>query len=412
MSATNQAEQTALTLPQRAAVALGESANEAKLRELVSKSAGIVAVTNADGREEAHRAGMVLLKTRTGIEKTGKTAREDAQAFSKAVIAMEKDLIGIIHPEETRVLGLRDAWDEKIAAEKAAKIAAERARTEAIQADIAAIRDTAMGVAGKSSAVIRAAIDILEEIEPTEARFGEFAADALMVASGTIDKLVEMFESAKASEAAALAAEVARKAAEKKASDEAEAVAKQKEENERVAAELAAAAKALADQQAAQALAAKEAADKAAAELKRQQEAQAAAQRKAAEEIQRGKDELAAQVAAHAAAIADQAAAVQLLADHAEALEMNAALDTVKPRLAAIEVPVFTQPDDLARHKANFASFEQRHRESVEAYEAAGLDQHAELFEDLTSAVRGLIAADYSADEIRGAVERALLAKP
>ena len=71
---------TELTLPQRAAVALGSSEHEIKLHELVKSSSDIIEVKNVDGRDQAHRVGMNLKNARTAITKTGKAAREDAQA--------------------------------------------------------------------------------------------------------------------------------------------------------------------------------------------------------------------------------------------------------------------------------------------------------------------------------------------
>ena len=56
---------TALTLPQRAAVALGAVDYEAKIKEQVAASTDITAVIDPAGREQAHRIGMNLLKLRT-----------------------------------------------------------------------------------------------------------------------------------------------------------------------------------------------------------------------------------------------------------------------------------------------------------------------------------------------------------
>src|SRR4051812_22559589 len=113
--------QELITLPpaKRAAVALKSEAAEAHLRELVSKTSAITNVVDLNGRDEAHRAGMMLKNARTTITATGKAAREDATAFSKAVIAEEKRLLEISADEEARVFSLRDAYDAKVAAEKA-----------------------------------------------------------------------------------------------------------------------------------------------------------------------------------------------------------------------------------------------------------------------------------------------------
>ena len=71
-------------------VALGSSKAEIDLVELASKSKTIVAITNKDGRTECHAAAMTAKDARVSIEKAGKAAREDATAFSKAVIAEER----------------------------------------------------------------------------------------------------------------------------------------------------------------------------------------------------------------------------------------------------------------------------------------------------------------------------------
>ena len=98
---------TELTVQARAAVALGSSKAEAELVELASKSKAIIAITNNDGRTECHTAAMVAKDARVNIEKAGKAAREDATAFSKAVIAEEKRLVDLIAPEEKRLIELR-----------------------------------------------------------------------------------------------------------------------------------------------------------------------------------------------------------------------------------------------------------------------------------------------------------------
>lgn len=381
MSATNQAEQTALTLPARAAVAFGESANAVKLRELAAQSAGIVTINSPDGRDEAHRAAMVLRTTRTNITNTGKAAREDATAFSKAVIALERDLIAIIEPEEARILTLRDGWDEQIAAEKAAKILAERQRTEAIEARIQRIRNAPLGVVGKSSGVIREARDAVRDLVIGEELYGEltYQDKAMEARSEAFNALEAAFDAAEKAEWAAHAAEEARKAEAARIEQERATLAAQRIEQERIANENAATARRLADQEAAQALAAKQLADKAAANLRAEREAQelairlqreaaAETQRKAEAEILRARNELAAEQAAHAAA-------VRLEVDHAEALEINATFDAAIARIAAVDTPTFyIEPaDDLARCNATFAEFENRHAASVEAYEAAGL---------------------------------------
>lgn len=96
---------------------------EAQLREMVSKTAALTATDLEDkGQlEVVRKARIELKKTRVAIEKYGKSVREDALKFQKAVIAKEKDLIGIIAPEEDRLAKIE---------EEAAELAVRKERME------------------------------------------------------------------------------------------------------------------------------------------------------------------------------------------------------------------------------------------------------------------------------------------
>ena len=212
---------TALTLPERAALALNSAEHRKKLAELVQQSSGIKEVLNKDGREEAHRAAMTLKSTRTSIKATGKAAREDATAFSNAVIAEEKELIKMIEPEENRLFSLRDEWDAKIEAERQAKIQAERDRISAIQERIEKIRSYPVRFAGKSSKTISEGISALVGHEITD-DFQEFKDQAKALRLEILDQLAAMETEQIAVEAAA---EAARQEAERqRIAQEAEAV--------------------------------------------------------------------------------------------------------------------------------------------------------------------------------------------
>ncbi len=117
-----------MTMEQRAQTALGLVNAKEQLTELAAASAGITEITNKAGYDECHAKRMVLKNKRVEIGKTGKAAREDATKFSQAVIAAEKELIGIISPEEDRLQALQQAWDDAREAERAeaARIEAER----------------------------------------------------------------------------------------------------------------------------------------------------------------------------------------------------------------------------------------------------------------------------------------------
>lgn len=328
---TTTTQSTALTLPERAAVALGESANEAKLRELAAKSAGIVAVTNGDGREEAHRAGMVLLKTRTGIRATGKAARDDATKFSKAVIAMEDQLIAIIEPEEVRVLALRDGFDLEEKTRKDAEIAAELARTAKIADRLEAIREYGADAVliDKTATSTQATLDGLESFPITDTYFQERLAEAVELKAATMAKIREVLavrveaERIEAQRLADIEADRLRMVAEREELAKLRAEAAERErlakvESDRVAAEQAAEAKRLADLAKEQALDAERRRLAAEAELKAMTDQLAEqarieqldrdrvaleAQAKANAELKVAQDEFNAKVAAHDAKV-------------------------------------------------------------------------------------------------------------
>lgn len=79
--------------------------NVEKLTALVAESTHIreVNLDDKDQLETVKRARIKLRDARVAIEKTGKSYREDALAYQRAVIAKERELIAIIEPEETRL---------------------------------------------------------------------------------------------------------------------------------------------------------------------------------------------------------------------------------------------------------------------------------------------------------------------
>ena len=349
MNATTQQESTALTLPQRAAVALGAAEHEIKLRELVKSSVDIVAVIDPAGREQAHRIGMTLKNARVSIEKSSKTAREDAVAFGKAVIAEEKRLIEIVTGEETRVFGLRDGYDEKVEAERQAAIAAEMARTEAIGKLIDNLRMLPAYHAQSNAAALAEAITEYDGWAPNAEDYAEFvdkAAETIAVSLASLRDMLtarQQQEQAAADAEAARLAEIARLAAERAELEALRAAAAERDrvakiESDRIAAEQAAEAKRLAELAAAQEAEARVKAETAAADLRALAAAQAERARLEQAERDRVAAESKAQLEQQAAALAAERAAFEaeqraaqqakeaaakLEADHAEALIMH-----------------------------------------------------------------------------------------
>ena len=114
----------------RARTVLGFDAARAELATLADQSKGITEITNKAGYDQCHAARMVLKNRRIAIQRLGKDAREDAQAYSKAVIGVEKELVAIIEPEEGRLAAMQEEWDT---ARQREREAAERAEAERIQ---------------------------------------------------------------------------------------------------------------------------------------------------------------------------------------------------------------------------------------------------------------------------------------
>jgi hypothetical protein len=353
-------ETTELTVVERAAIALNAVEARTKLSELVAQSSTIVEIKNNAARDQAHSAAMTIRTRRTDIRKTGKEARDDAIKFSKAVISEEDALVAIIEPEETRLLTLRDAWDEAREAEKRAKVEAEARRIAAIREHIDDIRSIVAQVVGQSSTYIETEIMDLVALQIDTARFAEMTGDAEVARGETLDKLRTMFDAAVAAEAEAkrLAderAEIERQRAalaeEQRIASEARAEQERKEAAARAEQERAERSRRDAEEaERREALAKADAIMRAEreaheqrmaaerAELQRQQEAAAAEQRRAAAELRRQQDELAAQRRAEA----DAAAAKQREADLAAAR-------------AALEAAQRAEAERLAREAADTA---------------------------------------------------------
>lgn len=291
------APSTELTVQDRAALALGSSQTRIDLAAMALKSIGLVEIKNKAARDEVHSAAMALASARIAISKTSKAARDDATKFSKACISEEASLIEITAAEEKRLLALRDAWDEVVAAEKAAKEAAERARILAITRRIDDLRLFATNAAKcRTSAAIQTLIDNLAAIEMTG--FAEFEDEALTVRKATMEAMetVLLAKQAEESERAQQAA-----AAAKLAAEQAAAAAQLKLERE----ELEAARKAQEAEEAAMEEDVKRLvaerqrqADEAAAQRKAEQYAIDAQRAKEQEELNKQRAELAAQQAA------------------------------------------------------------------------------------------------------------------
>lgn len=318
----------------RAKKVLAYDETKARLAELAAKSERITGITTPAGYQEAHRARMDLKTTRVEVERRGKEAREDATAYSKAVIVAEKELVAVIEPEELRLKGLQDAWDAAREAERQAKIEAERDRVAEIQKRISEIRTSPMSLSYQSSEVLRLSADDLRSILIGE-DFAEFAPAAEAARAEAVAKLEAMAIEAEQREAAeaqrqqeeAARAEALRIEAEKLAAERAEldrlrAEQAERDRIEREAREAEAAKeRAEAERQRAELRAQQEAAAKAQAEAEAAQRAAQEAQRKAEEDARRAELER----QREAERVAREAAEAQAEAARQQAAEAAAA---------------------------------------------------------------------------------------
>ena len=158
-------------------------------------------VADKAGRDQAHGAAMELKRARVDIEKVGKTARDDATKFQKAVISKEKELIFKIEPSEIHCLGLRDAWDaeeERIKREKEEK---ERARLMDIQARIEKIKDAPRIAAMSRTADVISGL--LQKLKETDMQgFDEFEESAKQAFENATKEIELIFEEHKKEEEA------------------------------------------------------------------------------------------------------------------------------------------------------------------------------------------------------------------
>lgn len=75
-------------------------------------------VTDKDGYKAVDEARKDLKRKRVEITKTGKELREEAVAFQKKVIAVEKDLVALIEPIEIELKEKQEVIDKAIETEK------------------------------------------------------------------------------------------------------------------------------------------------------------------------------------------------------------------------------------------------------------------------------------------------------
>lgn len=91
------------------------SPKRAEITQLAAKyhTLMIKDVEDVEGYNAVHQARMDLKNKRVEITKNGKALREDAIAFQRKVIELEKELVGIIEPVEEKLLKMEESIDEQ-----------------------------------------------------------------------------------------------------------------------------------------------------------------------------------------------------------------------------------------------------------------------------------------------------------
>lgn len=228
-----QTQTQVVSLQQRAVAAINAEPDAVLKKYAAAAAASVTDVTDEDGYEAAELVRKNLKKLRTGIDAKAKAAREDAQEFSKAVIAEAKRLVGIIRPEEERIQGLCSKWEQRKEEERKERERKERERVLAISGRINEIQQTAAKMIGKKSSLMQSARDAIDGIIIDADEFGEFTDEALDAKLAAVEKLDAMIAERKVFEEAVrvaeeAAAEAARLAAEQRREEEAEKTASDK----------------------------------------------------------------------------------------------------------------------------------------------------------------------------------------
>jgi hypothetical protein len=186
---------TALSVVERAEVVLDAGRLRIWLAELVLKSANITVIKNKVGRDECHRALMVLRNTRTSISADGKTARDDATKFGKAVIVTETSLIAITTDEESRLRVVLEVWDDQELAIKAELARAEQAQAALVQGRIDVLGFD-MSLVGASAVQLLQKINDLGAIEISLEVYGDRAGEAQQLQAATLEQLNQLHDKA------------------------------------------------------------------------------------------------------------------------------------------------------------------------------------------------------------------------
>ena len=176
---------------QQALVTMGAPTIEVLIAKMETfKPVSEAEITDKDTFTPAWESLKEVRETRKEIETTGKAARADATAYSKAVISAEKTLLEVIAPVESALKEKTDAWKQQEEERKAAK----RERLQRIESAIGAITAIPGTLLNATSQEIQAAHDELKSRDlESEGSFGEFIEKALEEQSKALEAMQMAF---------------------------------------------------------------------------------------------------------------------------------------------------------------------------------------------------------------------------
>lgn len=182
------------------------TATEQHLRSLADKHRNVAFdLAETKGRKAAREAYSELRSARLVVQRAEKETRDELNDL-KAVIGKKRDeLIAIVEPVETNVKGQIDAWEKAEEERKEREAAAERERVAKHEANIATIRGYVAQAAGRTSAEIASGIAALEALDIGEA-WQEFAEQARAALAETLGSLRRLHAHTVGAEQAAAAA--------------------------------------------------------------------------------------------------------------------------------------------------------------------------------------------------------------
>lgn len=199
---------TAVTVTERAIVAIGGSKYETDLRALAAKSADITSITNKAGLDQCHAHRVAIKRERIEIGRKASAATEDAKQFVASVSARAKSLVALLATEESRLGDLQESYvseQERIKREAKQR---EKERVDGIMARIEEIRNAPVVAATATAHECDLLLLNLDryKVDDTFSEFQGRAAVALVDAKAGVAAILDAKISA-AEEAARIKAE-------------------------------------------------------------------------------------------------------------------------------------------------------------------------------------------------------------